>query len=103
MLRSLCGMLVMAAPAMAQPRTGDVEEGRRLAEQWCANCHRVAPSGPGPVTDAVPSFATIAGRPGRTPDWLSTFLRTPHSTMPDPGLTLDQSRDLAAYILSQPR
>ena len=103
MLRIFCVMLLLATPAAAQPRTGDVEEGRRLAEQWCANCHRVAPGGPGPATDAVPSFPAIAARPGRTADWISTFLRTPHATMPDPGLTLDQSRNLAAYILSQPR
>jgi mono/diheme cytochrome c family protein len=86
-----------AAPVVAQ----DAAEGRRLAEQWCANCHRIAPDGPGPVSDAVPSFMAIAARPGRTVETTSVFLRTPHASMPDHGLTLRQSQDLAAYVLSQ--
>jgi len=97
----LLAMLLAAAPAAAQPRDGDAQEGRRLAEQWCANCHRVAPAGPGPVSDAVPSFAAIAARPGATAEGIATFLRTPHATMPDHGLTLAQARDLAAWVLAQ--
>jgi mono/diheme cytochrome c family protein len=102
MRRAMIAFMFLTTPASAQPRTGDAAGGQRLTEQWCANCHQVAPGGPGPATDAVPSFATIARRPGRTLDWLSTLLRVPHSTMPDHGLTLEQARDLAAYILSQP-
>lgn len=94
-------LLLLAAPAAAQTRTGDPIEGRRLAEQWCANCHLIAPSGPGPASDAVPSFAAIATSPGRTAEGIATFLRTPHATMPDHGLTPAQARDLAAYVLSQ--
>ncbi|WP_372617423.1 c-type cytochrome [Falsiroseomonas sp.] len=97
MLAVLAMLPVWAAPVLAQ----DAAEGRRLAEQWCANCHRIAPDGPGPVSDAVPSFMAIAMRPGRTMGSISTFLRTPHASMPDHGLTLRQSQDLAAYLLSQ--
>jgi mono/diheme cytochrome c family protein len=97
MLAVLLLLPIWAAPVFAQ----DAAEGRRLAEQWCANCHRIAPDGPGPVSDAVPSFMAIAARPGRTADTISTFLRTPHASMPDHGLTLRQSQDLAAYVLSQ--
>jgi mono/diheme cytochrome c family protein len=94
-------LALLAAPALAQVPAGDPAEGRRLAEQWCANCHRIAAGGPGPASDAVPSFTAIAARPGRTAESISAFLRTPHANMPDHGLTLAQSRDLAAYLLSQ--
>jgi mono/diheme cytochrome c family protein len=98
-MRALLAGLIVLAPAAAFAQ--DQSEGRRLAEQWCANCHRIAPAGPGPATDAVPSFAAIAARPGRTPEVVATFLRTPHAGMPDHGLTLRQSRDIAAYLLAQ--
>ena len=93
----LAVLMLTAGPALAQ----DVAEGRRMAEQWCANCHRVAPNGPGPQDDAAPAFATIATRPGRTAETISTFLRNPHGAMPDFGITLRQSQDLAAFLLSQ--
>jgi mono/diheme cytochrome c family protein len=85
------------SPALAQ----DASEGRRMAEQWCANCHRVAAAGPGPMTDSAPAFAAIAARPGVTADGIATFLRTPHARMPDHGLSLRQAQDLAAYVLAQ--
>lgn len=97
MLAALLGLL--SVPALAQP--GEVAEGRALAEQWCANCHRIAPGGPGPASDAVAGFAAIAARPGITAEAISAFLRTPHASMPDHGLTLRQTQDLAAYLMSQ--
>jgi mono/diheme cytochrome c family protein len=98
-MRWLAMILLLALPSLAQ--AADPAEGRSLAEQWCANCHRIAPEGPGPQSDAVPSFAAIARLPGRTEGGIATFLRTPHAAMPDYGLTLRQAEDLAAYILSQ--
>lgn len=90
---------ILVAPGLAWAQ--DPAEGRRLAEQWCANCHRIAPGGPGPATDAVPGFAAIAARPGRTAEAIATFLRTPHAGMPDHGLTLRQAQDLGAYLVAQ--
>ena len=98
-MRALLAGLLVFAPAAASAQ--DASEGRRLAEQWCASCHRIGPGGPGPATDAVPGFATIAARPGRTPEAIATFLRTPHAGMPDHGLTLRQARDLAAHLVAQ--
>ncbi len=95
MLTLLLASLPFLPAVAADPLTG-----RAIAEQWCANCHRVATAGPGPVSDAVPAFAAIGRRPEVTAAGLATFLRTPHATMPDPGLTLRQAEDIAAYILS---
>ena len=98
-MRRILPILVLLAPLPAGAQ--DVAEGRRLAEQWCAHCHRVAPGGPGPASDTAPDFATIAARPGRTAEAIATFLRIPHAGMPDHGLTLRQSRDLAAHVVAQ--
>ncbi len=92
-------LAMLVLPALAQPRQGDAEEGARLAGTWCGNCHLVTGSRTG--ADAVPSFAAIASRPGATEEAISGFLRTPHASMPDHGLTLQQSRDLAAFVMRQ--
>jgi len=97
MRRLLPLLLLLPSVALGQ----DAAEGRLLAERWCANCHRIAPGGPGPQDDAAPTFAAIAARPGRNAEAISTFLRAPHGAMPDFGITLRQSQDLAAYLLSQ--
>jgi mono/diheme cytochrome c family protein len=98
-MRWMLPLLLLAMPPAVQ--AADPAEGRRLAEQWCANCHQIARGGPGPVTDAVPGFQAIAERPGRTEDAIATFLRTPHAGMPDHGLTLRQAQDLAAFVKAQ--
>lgn len=93
-------LLALALPAVAQTDAGDVQEGRRVAETWCANCHRVAPGGPGPVTDVAPSFKSVAEMPSTTAMALGVFLQTPHANMPDYQLSRDQKDDVIAYILS---
>jgi hypothetical protein len=54
-----------------------------------------------PAADAVPAFPAIAARPGITAQQVANFLRAPHATMPDHGLTLRQAQDLAAYVMAQ--
>ena len=73
---------------------------RRLAETWCANCHRVSPTGPGPATDAAPAFAAVAAMPSTTPLALRVFLQTPHRNMPNFQLSREHTDDLIAYIMS---
>lgn len=91
--------LFAAAPAWAQ-EPGDARAGRRLAETWCANCHRIAPDGPGPATDAAPAFAAIAAMPSTTEIALRAFLQSSHRNMPNYQLSLDQTDNVVAYILS---
>ncbi|WP_198373396.1 c-type cytochrome [Roseomonas rosulenta] len=98
---ALPGLLaVLATPALAQPEPGDARSGQRLAATWCANCHQVAPGGPGPSTDAAASFAAIAAMPATTSMSLRVFLQSPHANMPDYRLTREQLDDLVAYLLS---
>ena len=101
-MRTLLATLLLAsAPAFAQSTADRMENGQALASRWCSNCHLVGAGGPGTASDAVPSFAAIAARPGITAEGVATFLRVPHATMPDHGLTARQAQDLATYLLAQ--
>jgi mono/diheme cytochrome c family protein len=98
-MRRILLLLMTAMPGVAQ--AADRAEGGRLAATWCANCHWIATAGPGPVTDAVPSFPAIAARPGTSEAGVATFIRVPHAGMPDHGLTLRQAQDIAAWLVAQ--
>ena len=59
-------LAVLPGLALAQIEPGDPGAGKQLAATWCANCHRIAPGGPGPASDIAPSFAAIAALPSTT-------------------------------------
>jgi hypothetical protein len=57
--------------------------------------------GAGPKTgfgQEVPSFVSIAKRPGFSTAKLAFFLLDPHPKMPDMSLTRAEAEDIAAYI-----
>ena len=84
---ALCG----GGAAFAQ----NVENGRRVSERWCSECHAIDP---GKSSRTIP-FAAIAAKPGITSDMISSFLLMPHSTMPNLPLTRKDARDIAAFIM----
>ena len=90
----------LAMPALAQTGPGDPAAGLRLASAWCADCHRIAPAGPGPASDAAPAFAAVAAMPSSTRMSLAAFLQTPHPRMPNYQLSRDELDDVIAYLLS---
>jgi mono/diheme cytochrome c family protein len=83
----------------AEATPADPSHGARLARQWCASCHVVAPDQRGTVAEAPP-FATIARKPHFDTAQLALFLLDPHPKMPDMALTRVEAADLAAYIAS---
>lgn len=93
-------LITLTGQASAQSDIGDVRDGRRIADAWCANCHRVAPDGPGPATDAAPGFAAVAAMNSTTPMSLRVFLQSPHRNMPNFQLSRAETDNLIAYILS---
>ena len=97
----LLALMLAASPslAMAQLEPGDPGAGKQLAATWCANCHRIAPGGPGPASDIAPSFAAIAALPSTTSMSLRAYLRTPHANMPDYRLSREELDDIVAYLL----
>jgi len=92
--------LLLAGTAEAQPVA---LEGRRLAEQWCANCHAIAPGARPPTGDAAPSFPAIARMTSTTEMGLRVFLQTPHPTMPNYQFSRAELDALVAYILTLKR
>jgi mono/diheme cytochrome c family protein len=78
----------------------DVDNGKRLAERWCASCHAVSASQKSSITEAPP-FSEIARKPDFNSGALALFLLHPHPKMPDMGLSRDAAADLVAFIARQ--
>lgn len=88
--------LLTAVLAPGSARSADPSEGLEVAERWCASCHAIAP---GRASDKqAPSFESIVGESGRSDEWISTWLSTPHEVMPDLTLTRDEIAALVAYF-----
>lgn len=94
-------LLILLAAASAA-RAADAENGRRIADRWCASCHVVSGSGTSNSaprgTDAVPTLASIARDPNRGPNWLRQWLTSPHPPMPDLNLSRTEIDDVVAYL-----
>lgn len=99
MTAALC-LALAYEPAAAQSGPGDAAHGRELAERLCTNCHVVTPQPTGPVRADVPGFPSIANRPGVTAQGLAGAIIIPHPAMPGVQLTVQELRDIVAYILS---
>lgn len=87
-------------PGKTESKKPDVANGNVLARKLCTTCHLIGEPANAPVPSDVPSFASIANRPGQTTEHLSTFLTRPHPPMPNLSLTRMEIRDLTGYILS---
>ena len=94
------GLVLAAAQASAQSPIGDPVAGRALTLRACAECHAVPNQQGGTVSDAVPSFVTIARSLTSTELSLCVFLQTPHAPMPNLMLTRREIDDVVSYILS---
>lgn len=87
---------------------GDAERGRRTAEAWCSECHRIAPDQPSgarpghilPPPVAAPSFMSIAARPYADTTYLQQFMGELHLPMPTFRLSPAERDDVIAYLLS---
>jgi cytochrome c2 len=91
---------------------GDPKKAPDLILQFgCAGCHQISgirgPSGKiGPPLDNVASRVYLAGRIANTPSSLINWIADPRSVdpataMPTTGITREQARDVAAYLLSR--
>lgn len=97
---TLTAATLLMGPALAQAPPPLATEGARLAQQWCANCHAIAPGQQPPTGDAASSFPAIARMTSTTEMSLRVFLQTPHVNMPDYQLTRNEMDAVVAYILS---
>lgn len=87
-------LLVAAVPAAA----ADADNGRKLAEHWCASCHVVSSAQKQGSAD-VPTFAEMARR--KDSKQLSLFLAKTHGQMPDLSLSQPEVADLVRWIVLQ--
>ncbi|HVX36889.1 MAG TPA: hypothetical protein VHC71_11795 [Hyphomicrobium sp.] len=87
-------------PGRLESKAPDIENGSKLARTLCTTCHLIGEPTEHPVPADVPSFVSIANRPGQTLDHLSNWLTEPHPPMPNLNLTRTEIRDLAGYIFS---
>jgi len=87
--------LLIPALVYSQEDPSNALRGRALAQRWCAACHlvqlRLTAIDP-------PTFTAIANDTGKTPEYLRTFLTTPHEDMPPIQLTPAQLDDVIAYL-----
>lgn len=99
---TLFGLAVVMCTAfhLTPAKAADADNGKRLAERWCASCHLVQ-SGQTSASTEAPPFATVAKKPGFDAAALALFLLDPHPKMPDIGLSRSSAADLAAFIASQ--
>jgi mono/diheme cytochrome c family protein len=95
-------VVFVASGSAIAAEIGDRDEGRRIANRWCAECHDITGTMPR-LTDGPPSFLTIANRTDTTAAGLRAFLHTPHGKMPDLALTRSEIDHLLAYLLSMRR
>ncbi|HVJ55863.1 MAG TPA: c-type cytochrome [Aliidongia sp.] len=86
----------------------EATKGHSIAEEWCAECHRVAPDQPSgsraghilPPPVEAPSFMSIAERPDVDRNWLRHFMAELHLPMPGYRLSADERDEVITYILS---
>jgi mono/diheme cytochrome c family protein len=112
---ALVGSAVGFAPAIAQEddqqiipedagkaesKTPDIKNGLVIARALCSTCHLIGEPPNSSMPADVPSFPSIASRPGQSLERLSNWLIEPHPPMPNVHLTRKEIRDLSGYILS---
>ena len=81
----------------AQAAAQDLDNGRRLAQRWYAECHAID-SAPRKFRRAMP-FAAMAARDIATTEMLTAYLLLPHAAMPNFPLSRKDAGDLAALIM----
>jgi mono/diheme cytochrome c family protein len=95
-----CFLFIVTVSSAGAQEVGSVEQGRRLAEEICAQCHLVHKVR-GLSTDLnAPRFEDIANSPGMTSAALAKALQTSHQKMPNIVIKDEQADSLIAYILS---
>jgi mono/diheme cytochrome c family protein len=98
-LIAVASLIAALGGANAADLPGDPIVGRDISEDWCGECHDVAPDGVD-VFEGVPAFQSLADDPAFTERALRVFFQSPHDAMPDVMPTPAQTDDIIAYILS---
>ncbi len=87
----------IATHAMA---AGNADTGQQLAEKWCSSCHNTGAATS--MTDAAPSFPSLAHQARTNPTWTKAWLTAPHPPMEGIQLSRREIDDIVAYLQSLP-
>ena len=98
-LRISAVVLSMLAATSSVFAGGMPENGKKIAQVWCASCHVISEDQVEATSD-VPSFKFIADKYKNNIEAAAVFLADPHPRMPDLNLTRNEIQDLLAYIES---
>jgi cytochrome c1 len=111
--RTSGALALLLAATLAHAGAADVERGRALIEKsGCAGCHAIpgvrqvgTPGRVGPPLAAFGRRLYVAGVLPNTPEQLARWIHDPLAINPDTGmprvgLTVQESRDVAAYLLN---
>ena len=96
-------LCLLASLAACQPAetVGNPDKGKRVALQWCAECHVVSPD-QGTIPDrGAPSFREIAKDPDKDLAYLRRFMTELHLPMPTFRLWPEEQGNVLAYIITQ--
>jgi mono/diheme cytochrome c family protein len=98
-MRALHLMVWIACSSACGAATAqDVDNGRRLSERWCAECHQIDSTTA--RQNRAPPFAAIAVKDKITAETIATFLLLPHATMPNLPLSRKDADDIAGFIIA---
>ena len=97
--------IVAASTHAASDGPGSIGFGRHLAEEICGECHRVSQpptAKPPPMQEelAAPDLVERMRDPGVTEMALRSYLRTSHPVMPNIRLSIEETDDVVAYLMS---
>lgn len=91
--------LILLLPAGVAQAAGDVEEGRKVAEQWCARCHVVGTAKPYGGIDSTPTFFLMSEKLDDYRQRVQTFKqRRPHKALDFDEVSREDLENLLAYI-----
>ena len=74
------------------------EKGHTLAQRFCTGCHVIDSSADSTVPAGIPTFRSIANKPGQTGQHIMNILIRPHPPMPDIHLSNLEILDIVAYL-----
>ncbi len=99
-LLAASSLAASSTPTFAQDPAfvASADEGLKLAQTLCTNCHLIEGAAGHTVTVGIPSFSGIANKPGQTGANIERILIAPHAPMPDMKLSHPEIQNLIAYI-----
>jgi len=98
-LMSALALNAAALPALCE-EVGDPVRGKAYAEKVCAECHAVLAHQDASPLFGAPPFRAVANTPGMTGTALAVWLQSPHPSMPNLLIEINDRDDVIAYILT---